>query len=63
MNLSINNMTNLSNIMSQGSIMSQVGAKIFTSTLDTTADAVAELTKSMELSVNPNIGGNFDISI
>lgn len=63
MDFGIGSIPVMSTMMAQGSLMEQVGAKMLTSQIDAVAEGMAELTKSMELSVNPNIGANFDISI
>lgn len=63
MDFSIDAIPMLSTIMAQGDLLSKVGTKMLSEQLDATASGVAELTKAMELSVNPNLGANFDVSI
>lgn len=57
----------LSMSMAQTDLMNSVGIAMLDKTLDLNTDMGAKLTSmidhSMELSVNPNIGANIDISV
>lgn len=46
-----------------GSLAGAVSMKMLDKTLDTSEAMNAGLTKMMEMSVNPNVGGNFDVSV
>lgn len=64
MDMNINSMIpSISTAFAQGNVMTQIGAKMLTDQVDVVSGGVAELTKAMELSVNPNIGANFDVAI
>ena len=49
--------------MSQNKVMSDVSVAMLDTSLDVFKDAGESMTKMMEQSVNPNIGGNIDISV
>lgn len=53
----------LSMVMAQTDVLSKVGTSILGDMLDTAKQDSAALTKMMELSVNPAIGANFDMSV
>lgn len=53
----------LSMAMAQTDVLSKVGTSILGDMLDTAKQDSAALTKMMELSVNPAIGANFDMSV
>lgn len=58
----------LSMHMAQTNLLSDVGTAVLAKTMDQADTAAAVLTdmldaSAMELSVNPNIGGNIDISV
>lgn len=53
----------LSLIKSQASVGLQVGLAVTKLAMETATENANELTKMMELSVKPNIGGNFDQSV
>lgn len=53
----------LSMAMAQTDVLGKVGTGILSKTLDVASQQSAELTKMMELSVNPAIGSNFDMSV
>jgi hypothetical protein len=53
----------LSMAMSQNKVMSDVSVAMLDTSLDVFKDAGESMTKMMEQSVNPNIGGNIDISV
>lgn len=63
MDFSIDAIPMISTIMAQNKLMSNVQTTLLSDTLDTATSQMAELTKSMELSVNPNVGANFDVAI
>lgn len=57
---------NLSTAMATQEAMEQIGVSLLKKTLDQTATMgtdMASMIKSMELSVNPNVGSLFDMSI
>ena len=53
----------LSMAMSQNKVMSDVSVAMLSTSLDTFQEAGDSMTKMMEQSVNPNLGGNIDISV
>ncbi len=53
----------LSMAMAQSKVLTQFGTEMLSMTLEDATDTGAELTQMMELSVNPNIGANFDVSV
>ncbi len=53
----------LSISMNQASLNQQVGIALTKKVMDTSKENVQALTKMMELSVNPNLGKNIDISV
>lgn len=63
--MTINSLTSIPYDMaiSQGGIMTEVGTSMLAKSLDLVTAEMADFTKAMELSVNPNVGSNFDISI
>ena len=63
MEFSVDAIPMISTIMAQNNVMQSVGTAMLSKTMDVASAEMADLTKSMELSVNPNIGGNFDMSI
>lgn len=63
MDFSIDAIPMLSTIMSQNKIMENVGTAMLSNAIDVSSEGMANLTKAMELSVNPDIGSNFDVSI
>lgn len=60
MELSVDNIPYVATAMAQSDVLTKVGVGVLESQLDVASAEVAELTKMMELSVNPNIGANFD---
>lgn len=60
---SIGNIPYLSTVLSQNDLLSQVGVSMLSQSLDMASVEMSDLTKAMELSVNPAIGSNFDVSI
>lgn len=53
----------LSISMKQASLSQQVGIALTKKAMDTSKENIQALTKIMELSVNPNLGKNIDISV
>lgn len=49
--------------MSQSQVLTDVGTAVLSDTLDVANVQSAELTKMMELSVNPAVGANFDVAL
>ncbi len=53
--------------LANNNTMGQIGTAMLSKALDTTeqqgASLIAMMDRSMELSVNPNVGGNFDMSV
>ncbi len=61
--LSIDSIPTLAMGMSQMKIMSDVNTSLLGMSLDVAQVQSAEMTKMMEQSVNPSVGGNIDISV
>lgn len=53
----------LSMAMAQTQLQTDIGTAVLSKAIDTTTDLGAGLTQMMELSVNPEIGSNIDISL
>ena len=53
----------LSMTMAQTDVLGKVGTGILSKTLDVASEDGAALTKMMELSVDPTVGANFDMSV
>lgn len=53
----------LSMAMAQDRVMTDVGTALLSKAIDQGQETGDTLTKMMELSVNPDIGGNIDISV
>lgn len=53
----------ISTAMSQANILNAVNTAVLDMSLDMAETTSDNLTKMMELSVNPNIGSNIDVSI
>lgn len=53
----------MSTVMAQNRTLSDVGTALMSQTLEDFKTQGAELTKMMELSVNPGLGANFDMSV
>jgi|GEM_PF-1230937 len=53
----------LSVIMSQNKVLSEFNTAMLSKSLDTFESSGADLTKMMELSVQPGLGANFDMSV
>ena len=63
MELSIDAIPYISMAMAHENVMSAVGTSMLEASLDLASTEVADLTKAMELSVNPAVGGNIDIAV
>ena len=63
MELSIDTIPYISMAMAHENIMSAVGTRMLESSLDIATSEIADLTKAMELSVNPAVGANFDVAV
>ena len=63
MELSIDAIPYISMAMAHEQVMSAVGTSMLESSLDIASAQVDSLTKAMELSVNPAVGGNFDVAV
>lgn len=61
------NITELSPVLANANLQSQVGIKVLDQTMESAEAAGAGLIhmidRSMELAVNPNVGGNFDMTV
>ena len=55
--------TALSTSMSLANVQSDVGVAVLAKNLDVIEDMSDGMKKMMELSVNPNLGGNIDVSV
>ncbi|WP_338028330.1 YjfB family protein [Crassaminicella indica] len=53
----------MSTIMSQEKVMQQASLSVMKMAMDTSKSQSVELTKMMEQSVNPHVGGNIDIKL
>lgn len=53
----------ISVVNSQASLMRDIGTAVLSMSLDTVEAAGENMVKMMELSVNPHIGSNFDVSV
>lgn len=53
----------LSMAMSQNKVMSDVSVAVLGNALDVFQETGDSMTRMMEQSVNPNLGGNIDISV
>lgn len=53
----------ISMAMAQTDVLGKVGTGILSKTLDVASEQMSDITKMMELSVNPNIGSNFDMTV
>ena len=63
MELSIDSIPYISMAMAHEQVMSAVGTSMLEETLDLAATQIGDLTKAMELSVNPAVGANFDVAV
>lgn len=55
--------TALSTSMSMTDVNSQIGIAVLAKNLDTMEDMGEGMKKMMEMSVNPNLGANIDVSV
>ncbi|MBQ6575387.1 MAG: YjfB family protein [Lachnospiraceae bacterium] len=53
----------ISMAMAHENVMSAVGTSMLESSLDLAATHIGDLTRAMELSVNPAVGANFDVAV
>lgn len=53
----------LSTSMSMADVKSQIGVAVLAKNLDTIEDMGEGMKKMMEMSVNPNLGANIDVSV
>ena len=63
MELSIDTIPYISMAMAHEQVLSAVGTSMLEASFDVAASQVDSLTKAMELSVNPAVGGNIDIAV
>lgn len=61
--MEISDIPAISMAMAQSDVLGKVGTSILSKTLDVATEDTAALTKMMELSVNPEIGSNLDLSV
>ncbi|MBQ3786326.1 MAG: YjfB family protein [Lachnospiraceae bacterium] len=61
--LAMPDIASLSMVMAQDKVMSDFGTAMLSKSLDTFEQNGAEMAKMLELSVNPGVGGNFDMSV
>lgn len=61
--LSVDSISTLAMGMAQMDTLSKVNTGLMSMSLDAYSAQASELTKMMELSVNPNVGANIDISL
>lgn len=61
--LSVDSITTLAMGISQMDTLSKVNTGLLSMSLDTASAQGDELVKMMELSVNPSVGSNFDMSV
>lgn len=53
----------LSTMMAQSKIQTSIGTAVMAQSLDAFQQTGDDIARMMELSVNPGIGGNFDMSV
>ncbi|MCR5591928.1 MAG: YjfB family protein [Lachnospiraceae bacterium] len=53
----------ISMAMAHENVMSAVGTSMLEATLDVASSEIENLTKAMELSVNPAVGANIDVAV
>lgn len=61
--LSVDSIPTLAMGMSQINTLQSVNTALMSMSLDTASAQGSELAKMMELSVNPSVGSNFDMSV
>ena len=63
MELSIDSIPYISMAMAHENVMDAVGTSMLESSLDLATTEIGDLTRAMELSVNPAVGANFDVAV
>ncbi len=63
MELSIDAIPYISMAMAHENVMSAVGTSMLEASLDVASSEIEDLTRAMELSVNPSVGANFDVAV
>ncbi len=63
MELSIDAIPFISMAMAHENVMAAVGTHMLESSLDLASTEIGDLTRAMELSVNPAVGANFDVAV
>ena len=63
MELSIDAIPYISMAMAHENVMSAVGTSMLEASLDLASTEIDSLTHAMELSVNPSVGANIDVSV
>jgi hypothetical protein len=61
--LAMPDIASLSTVMAQNKVQSELGTALLAQSLDTFESQGASMVKAMELSVNPDIGANIDVSV
>lgn len=61
--LTVDSIPTLAMGMAQANTLSAVNTSLLGMSLDTVSSQANELTKMMELSVNPSVGANLDLSV
>ena len=63
MELSLESIPAISMAMAQNEVLTKVGTSMLNNSIEIVSDGMANLTKAMELSVNPNLGANIDVLV
>ena len=63
MDFDIASIPSMSMAISQSGSLEKVGTAVLSKSLDVANENAAALTRMMELSVNPNVGASFDVSV
>jgi len=61
--LAMPDIASLSTVMATQRVQNEVGTAMLAKSLDTFEQAGEDMTRMMELSVNPAVGANFDVSV
>ena len=61
--LAMPDIASLSMVMAQNRLQNDIGTAVMAKALENFEDTGAEMTKIMELSVNPDVGANFDMAV
>ena len=61
--LAMPDIASLSMVMAQNRLQNDIGTAVIAKALENFEDTGAEMTKMMELSVNPDVGANFDMAV